>query len=99
MSMEYTKEYMHIQFRITYSVTGHVPNTISFAAEPFERLIDKKRNDDPNTYLLYGKVEIGEHLEVGFRPFTFAMDQDLHSRLGLLYEMVLNEYRRVVGKK
>lgn len=96
--MEYTKKYPHIQFRITYSVKGHFPSTLSFAAEPYENVRESKTSENPGNYLLYGKVETEERLEVGFRPFTFTMTQNLHSRLGLLYEIVIREFRRVCNK-
>lgn len=99
--MEYKKEYRSIRFRVVYSIYRHAPRTITFAAQPYEALMemDKDLTNEPSTYLIYGKVEIGEHLEVGFKGFTFKMTQEFHSRLGLLYKKVLQEYKSIILKK
>tara|TARA_R110000868_G_scaffold66652_3_gene198424 strand:+ start:659 stop:955 length:297 start_codon:yes stop_codon:yes gene_type:complete len=91
--MEYKKEYRNIQFRVIFSTHGNLRGTLTFAAQPYELLNGDKFSKDPSTYLLYGKIEKGERLEIGFKGFSFKMTDDLHNRLGILYEMIRKEYR------
>ena len=52
----------------------------------------------PNTYFIYGKVAESGDLCIGFKGFIFSMTKDFHSRLGLLYEIILKEHTRISGK-
>ena len=100
--MEYKKDYRGIGFRVIYSVVPHMPWILNFAAQPYEVLLDmdhKEMNTEPSAYLVYGKVAQGERLEIGFKAFAFEMTQDLHNRLGLLYDKIKMEYRGVILKR
>lgn len=96
--MEYYKDYKGIDFRVSYSLSRHCPGRLGFAAQPFERMADKEPKADPKDYLMYGMVENGETLQVGFNGFAINMTESFHSRLGLLYEVILKEYGNVVLK-
>lgn len=91
--MEYKKEYRNIQFRVIFSTSVTSRDTLSFAAQPYELLNADKFSKEPSTYLLYGKIVKGEQLEIGFKGFSFKMTDDLHYRLGILYDMIRKEYR------
>ncbi len=96
--MEYIKEYQGIDFKVSYSLNRFFPSTLSFSAIPYEWIKEEKGKEEGKTsFLLYGKVEKGEKLSIGFKGFTFNMTETLHGRLGLLYDAILNEYRKVVN--
>jgi len=94
--MEYKKEYRNIEFRVVYYINSNYPRTLAFSAQPYELLLEDGFSDKPDLYLVYGRVNDGERLEVGFKGFSFEMSQDLHSRLGLLYETVKIEFNKVI---
>jgi hypothetical protein len=96
--MEYYKDYKGIDFRVSYSLNRHCPGRLGFAAQPYERMADKEPKDEQKSYLMYGMVENGETLQVGFNGFAINMTESFHGRLGLLYEAILKEYRNVVLK-
>jgi len=97
--MEYKKDYRDIGFRIIFTRIESLKGTLSFAAQPFEKMVDPELNNMPETFLVRGRVSTGENLEVGFRDFTFEMTNDFHRRLGELYEAIKVEYRNTVLKK
>ncbi|MGF1558054.1 MAG: hypothetical protein ACFCUL_03115 [Flavobacteriaceae bacterium] len=97
--MNYIKEYAHIGFRVAYSLQRNLPDTIAFAALPYEQFTRTELDDFPNTYLIYGKVAESGDLCIGFKGFSFLMTMDFHSRLGLLYEIILREHKSISGKK
>ncbi|ASO08395.1 MULTISPECIES: hypothetical protein [Flavobacteriaceae] len=97
--MDYKKDYRSIAFRVIFTVDGNHPDNLAFAAQPFEMLLGDKISNDPKNFLVYGRVGKGVRLEVGFRGFTFEMDQELHDRLGRLYTMIQNEYRKIIIKR
>lgn len=97
--MEYKKEFRDIGFRVVFSQYAHLKGILTFAAQPYEKLTGDDLSKETSTYLVYGKIEIGERLEVGFKDFSFEMTDGLHKRLGKLYEAVKTEYRNTVLKK
>ncbi|MBC30749.1 MAG: hypothetical protein CMH48_07865 [Muricauda sp.] len=99
--MEYKKEYRNIGFRVFYNLNPQLPKALAFAAQPYELLeeMDKGMTMMPNLFLVHGLITKAHELEVTFNGFRIRMNQDLHSRLGLLYEMAKKEYRNVVLKK
>ena len=97
--MEYKKEFRDIGFRVVFTQYAHQKGILTFSAQPYEHLTGDKWSKKPSTYLVYGKVEVGEKLEVGFKGFSFEMTEGLHNRLGELYKKVRSEYRNTVLKK
>ncbi|GMN06309.1 hypothetical protein MTsPCn5_16980 [Croceitalea sp. MTPC5] len=97
--MKYKKEYWNIGFRVIFEIAPHVKNTLTFAAHPYEQMMDTELNSKPDAFLVQGRVVAGEKLEVGFRAFTMEMTPDFHRRLGELYEVVKTEYRNTIFKK
>ena len=96
--MEYFKEYRGIDFKVSYSFNRFHPERLCFAAQPYERMVDEESKGNTKNYLVYGMVEKGEMLQVGFKGFSMNMTESFHSRLGLLYEVILKEYRKVLMK-
>ena len=94
--MEYFKEYREIDFKVSYSFNRIHPERLCFAAQLYERMVDEESKENTKNFLVYGMVEKGELLQVGFKGFSMNMTESVHSRLGLLYEAVLNEYRKVL---
>ncbi|MEM1260339.1 MAG: hypothetical protein AAGH81_17580 [Bacteroidota bacterium] len=70
-----------------------------FAAQPYEMMLGPGMNDDPNGFLVQGRLEPGEKVFLRFNDFKFEMTSELHDRLGLLYDMLRNEYRKRIIKK
>jgi len=97
--MDYYREYKEIGFRVQYSRSSLTPNQLAFFAQPYEDIVDKETRDFSELYLVHGRVESELSLRVGFKGFLFDMSEDLHSRLGLLYKMVLIEYKNTHLKK
>lgn len=97
--MEYRKEFRAIQFRIVFSHHPHERGSLTFAAQPYELLDGTSVSNEPSNYMLYGKVSAGEYLEVGFNHFTFEMTNDLHKRLGDLYQIIKQEYKNHIIRK
>ncbi len=97
--MEYFKEYRGIDFKVSYSLNRFQPERMCFAAQPYERMLDQESKEDTKNYLVYGMVEKGETLQVGFKGFSINMTESFHSRLGLLYDAILKEYSKVVKKE
>ncbi len=97
--MEYYKEYKGIDFRVSYNLNRFYPERLGFAAQPYERMVNKESKTEPKAFLMYGMVEKGETLQVGFNGFAINMTESFHSRLGVLYEAILKEYRKVVSEK
>lgn len=91
--MEYRKEYRNIQFRVIYSHHTHIKGRLAFAAQPYEFLDGGVTSMEPSSYLLYGSMEKWDRLEIGFKGFSFEMTEQLHDRLGALYDVVKKEYR------
>ncbi|MEM7485733.1 MAG: hypothetical protein AAF348_11050 [Bacteroidota bacterium] len=96
--MDYKREYREIGFRVIFSWQP-VTKTFAFAAQPYEQMFDTELNNRPEVFLVRGRVDTGERLEVGFKDFTFEMTSDFHRRLGELYEVIKEEYRNTVVKK
>ena len=96
--MEYFKEYKGIDFKISYSFNRIHPKRLCFTAQPYERMVDEESKEITKNYLVYGMVEKGELLQVSFKGFSMNMTESFHSRLGLLYEVILKEYRKVLMK-
>ncbi|WP_282053365.1 hypothetical protein [Maribacter luteus] len=96
--MEYLKEYCGIDFKVYFFLNRFDPVRLSFAAQPYERIEDGGTGEDTKDYLVYGMVDKGETLQVGFKGFSMNMTESFHNRLGLLYEAILKEYRTVVMK-
>jgi len=99
MEYNYKKDYTEIGIRVIYSKIAHQKRTLSFAAQPYELMMDPELNNKPEVFLIRGRVETGERLILGFHDFTFEMTKDLHSRLGKLYELLREEYRNTILKK
>jgi len=97
--MKYKREYRNIGFRVIFERMPHIKDTLSFAAHPYEQMMDTELNSKPDAFLVRGRVVTGEKIEVGFRAFTIEMTPDFHRRLGELYEVVKTEYRNTVLKK
>jgi len=97
--MEYKREFRDIGFRVIFTQLAHLKGVLTFAAQPYELLMGDDLSKEASTYLVYGRVETGERLEVGFRGFSFEMSDGLHRRLGELYKKVRSEYRNTVLKK
>ncbi len=96
--MEYKREYRKIEFRVVFSHLEHVKGRLSFAAQPYELLEGNALSKEPSSYLVYGKVEKGETLSIGFKGFSFEMTKELHERLGILYEKIREEYKNEMLK-
>lgn len=96
--MEYKREFRDIGFRVVFTQYAHQKGILTFAAQPYEKLTGDDLSKEASTYLVYGRVEIGERLEVGFKDFSFEMTEGLHRRLGELYKKVKSEYRNTVLK-
>ncbi|SRR6056297_621880 len=96
--MEYRKEYRSIQFRVIFSHHAHVKARLAFAAQPYELLDGGGLSKEPSTYLVFGSIEKGGHLKIGFRDFQFEMTEELHDRLGALYRIVQQEYHNHIVK-
>ena len=92
-------EYREFGFRVFYERLPHKKDTLTFAAHPYELMYDPKMNNDPNMFLVIGRVLPGEKLEVGFKAFSFEMTKDLHNRLGQLYDAIKLEYRKTILRK
>lgn len=99
--MQYRKEYRDIQFRVFYDINPGMPNKLAFAAHPYEKLLemDKEMTMEPSYFLVKGIITEEQWLQLTFTEFRFEMDQDLHSRLGLLYERIHSIYEKVVLKR
>ncbi|MGB3149204.1 MAG: hypothetical protein WBB27_00965 [Maribacter sp.] len=96
--MEYKKEFRNIGFRVVFCHYPHQKGVLAFAAQPYEKLMQGKSGRETGAFLLYGKIEKGERLEVGFREFSFEMTDNLHKRLGELFELIKLEYRNTILK-
>jgi len=96
--MEYRKEYRNIQFRVVFSHHTHIKGKLAFAAQPYELLDGGVMSKEPSSYLVYGSIEKGGRLEIGFKDFSFEMTKGLHERLGALYEIVRKEYHNHIIK-
>lgn len=97
--MEYYKDYKGVEFRVSFALNRNSPKRLSFAAQPYEQMIDNKTKDNPDTYLVYGMVEDDEILQMGFTSALVNMTESFHDRLGQLYEIVLKEYRMIILEK
>lgn len=90
--LEYFKDYADIKFRVEYSYNKTRPEEISFAAQPYENMDTEEHSNNPQYFLMYGKVNFHLSIEVGFREFSFEMTKDLHNRIGKLYDAIRNEF-------
>ncbi len=97
--MKYKREYREIGFRVIFERMPHLKRTLSFAANPYEQMLDVELNNTPSSFLVQGRVVAGEVLEVGFKDFIIEMTPDFHRRLGELYEVIRDEYRSTIIKK
>jgi hypothetical protein len=77
----------------------HLKRTLTFAANPYEQMLDVELNNMPDAFLVQGRVVAGEILEVAFKDFMIEMSPDFHRRLGELYEVVRDEYRNTIIRK
>ena len=96
--MEYKREFRDIGFRAVFTQLAHQKGVLTFTAQPYELLMGDELSKETSTYLVYGRIEVGERLEVGFKGFSFEMTEGLHRRLGELYKKVKSEYRNTVLK-
>lgn len=71
---------------------------MGFAAQPYE-MLTPEMNDNPQYFLIRGRIEIGERIVLGFTDFSFEMTDELHNRLGELYAKLKLEYRKKLVTK
>lgn len=96
--MEYKKEFKDIEFRVIFSTNKLPKNTLTFAAHPYEMMFGNKLSKNPDIFLMYGKIDLEEKLEIGFKGFTFEMTQEFHDRLGVLYQHIRAEHKAIILK-
>ncbi|MCK0135563.1 hypothetical protein [Arenibacter sp. S6351L] len=47
---------------------------------------------------IYGKIDADFKLQIGIREFQIVMTKELHERMGLLYDLIRNEYVELNNK-
>jgi len=99
---EYFKDYEAIRFRVEYSIPYGNPEEMNFAAQPYEEMDSDEMANDPNYFLIYGKLDYTMNMHVGYKGFVFKITEDLHNRIGKMFKIVRAEHLRVYsnsGKK
>ena len=99
MEYSYKNDYPNIGFRVIFTRIIQLKGVLGFAAQPYEMMLHPQLNSDPKYFLIRGRIEIGERIMIGFTDFSFEMTNELHERLGELYEILKTEYRITIIKK
>lgn len=89
--MDYIVKYEYINFQVNYTYDPERPEGIIFAAQPFELLDVVEENNKASRFLLYGRLDYTEVMEIGFQGFSFVITDELHERLGKLYKAIRAE--------
>ncbi len=93
--IEYVKDYEAICFRVEYSMPNDSPEEINFAAQPYEEMDSDEMANNPNYFLIYGKLDYTMSMHVGYKGFVFKITEDLHNRIGEMFKIVRAEYLQV----
>ncbi|MGP1992950.1 hypothetical protein D9O36_14155 [Zobellia amurskyensis] len=91
--LEYERFYKHIDFHVRYAYHAGSNGKLCFAAQPMETFTEFGDDYD----YIYGVVYNNMQLQVGFKDFLIIIDNDLHKRLGILYDLIREEFVMLVN--
>jgi hypothetical protein len=91
---EYSKHYPSISFSVSYSYWDNNPKELYYSAQPLEHFNGLVATKD----FIYGMIDEDFQLQVGIREFQIVMTQQLHDRMGSLYDIIRNEYVDFINK-
>lgn len=91
---EYSKYYVTISFNVNYSYWNNNPTELYFSVQPLVPLDGLTVTRE----FIYGMIDQEFQLKVGIREFQIVMTQELHDRLGSLYDLIRNEYVDFINK-
>lgn len=91
---EYSKHYGAISFTVNYSYWNNNYRKLYFSAQPLEPFQGLQATKD----FVYGMIDQDFQLQVGIKEFQIVMTKELHERMGLLYDLIRNEYVELNNK-
>ena len=92
--VEYTRHYKAISFHVNYCFRNNDLRELFFTVQTLESLAGIESDGN----FIYGKIDKDFKLRIGLKEFQIIMSQELHERMGLLYDEIRNEYVRFINK-